>query len=94
MGADCVPATDWVATARKTAPAADLTGGRVDVFDETPPPRSGAEAFEAVFAFDFKSYIEKKGFYIFLEAETRVGKYLVFAGLIQKKQSSQIRIRW
>ena len=41
---------------------ADLIGGRVEVFDETPPPRSGAEAFEAVFAFDFRHYIEVQGF--------------------------------
>lgn len=34
-------------------------GGKVDVFDETPPPRSGAEAFEHVFAFNQKAYIEK-----------------------------------
>lgn len=62
IDADCVPDAHWVTTARRVADQADLTGGRVDVFDETNPPRSGAEAFEAVFAFDFKTYIEKKGF--------------------------------
>lgn len=62
IDADCVPAHDWVMTARDISGMADLTGGRVDVFDETAPPRSGAEAFEAVFAFDFKTYVEKKGF--------------------------------
>ena len=62
IDADCVPARDWLQAARAAAPRADLIGGRVDVFDETPPPRSGAEAFEKVFAFDFKTYIEVKGF--------------------------------
>lgn len=62
IDADCVPAEDWVATARAVAPRADLIGGRVDVFDETPPPRSGAEAFEKVFAFNFRDYIERQGF--------------------------------
>lgn len=62
IDADCVPDHDWLEVARAVAPRADLIGGRVDVFDETPPPRSGAEAFEAVFAFDFKTYIEVKGF--------------------------------
>ncbi len=62
LDADCVPAPDWVATARAAASRADLTGGRVEVFDETPPPRSGAEAFEAVFAFDFRRYVEVQGF--------------------------------
>lgn len=62
IDADCVPARDWVATARRLEGSADLVGGRVEVFDETPPPRSGAEAFEAVFAFNFRNYIEVQGF--------------------------------
>lgn len=62
IDADCVPAEDWVATARVVAARADLIGGRVDVFDETPPPRSGAEAFEKVFAFNFRDYVERQGF--------------------------------
>ena len=62
IDADCVPASDWVAVGRQVADKADLIGGHVAVFDETPPPRSGAEAFEAVFAFDFQQYIEVQGF--------------------------------
>jgi GT2 family glycosyltransferase len=61
---DCLPAPDWLAEARRLA-AGDpdaVTGGRVDVFDETPPPRSGAEAFETVFAFKMKRYLEEEGF--------------------------------
>ncbi|WP_170376761.1 glycosyltransferase family 2 protein [Ruegeria atlantica] len=62
IDADCVPAPDWLTVGRAIANRADLVGGRVDVFDETPPPRSGAEAFEAVFAFNFRRYIEVQGF--------------------------------
>lgn len=62
IDADCLPAPDWVTVGRRVANRADLIGGRVEVFDETPPPRSGAEAFEAVFAFDFQNYIEVQGF--------------------------------
>ena len=62
IDADCVAAPDWVSTGRAVADRADLIGGRVEVFDETPPPRSGPEAFEAVFAFDFRHYIEVQGF--------------------------------
>jgi GT2 family glycosyltransferase len=62
IDADCVPDHDWLSVAHQVAPRADLIGGRVDVFDETLPPRSGTEAFEKVFAFDFKTYIEVKGF--------------------------------
>ncbi|MGR3762396.1 glycosyltransferase family 2 protein (plasmid) [Roseobacteraceae bacterium NS-SX3] len=62
IDADCIPDPDWLAVGRQVSGKADLIGGRVDVFDETPPPRSGAEAFEAVFAFNFKRYIEVQGF--------------------------------
>ncbi|NOD90916.1 MULTISPECIES: glycosyltransferase family 2 protein [unclassified Ruegeria] len=62
IDADCVPASDWLTVGRRIADRADLIGGRVDVFDETPAPRSGAEAFEAVFAFNFRRYIEVQGF--------------------------------
>ena len=50
IDADCVAAPDWVAVGRKIAAEGTVTGGRVDVFHETPPPKSGAEAFEEVFA--------------------------------------------
>jgi len=62
IDSDCLPAPDWVAAVRRAAPKGDLIGGRVDVFDETALPRSGAQAFETVFAFDFRTYVERKGF--------------------------------
>jgi|MDTA01.3.fsa_nt_gb glycosyltransferase involved in cell wall biosynthesis len=62
LDSDCVPAPGWIDAARRAAGLADLVGGRVDLFDETPGPRSGAQAFEAVFAFDNRRYIEEKGF--------------------------------
>ncbi len=62
LDADCVPAPDWLETAFRVADRADLVGGRIDTFDETPPPRSGAEAFEQVFAFNQRDYIENKKF--------------------------------
>lgn len=62
LDSDCIPAPDWLAVARRLAGTAGVIGGRVDTFDETPSPRSGAEAFEAVFAFDQRRYVEGKGF--------------------------------
>ncbi|KEO51624.1 glycosyltransferase family 2 protein [Thioclava pacifica] len=62
IDSDCVADPDWIATAFAVADRGDLVGGHVFVFDETAPPRSGAEAFETVFAFDFRRYIEEKGF--------------------------------
>ena len=62
LDCDCVPAPDWLARCQDVATRGDLVGGLVDTFDETPPPRSGAEAFETVFAFQQKRYVEDKGF--------------------------------
>lgn len=62
LDADCVPAADWLSAAIRACGRADIVGGAIDVFDETPPPRSGAEAFETVFAFNYRDYMEKKGF--------------------------------
>lgn len=64
IDADCVAGEAWVSRAKQIA-AGDrsrITGGRVDVFDETPPPRSGAEAFETVFAFQMRRYLEEEAF--------------------------------
>ncbi|NIX75691.1 glycosyltransferase [Microvirga terricola] len=60
--ADCVPQPGWIAAGRTALDTADIVGGSVELFDETPPPRSGAQSFEAVFAFNQKDYVEKKGF--------------------------------
>jgi GT2 family glycosyltransferase len=73
LDCDCLPAADWLAAAR-TALArrgADVVGGRVEVFDETAGPRSGAQAFEAVFAFDNRGYVERMGFSVTANLVTR-----------------------
>ncbi|MCU9847995.1 glycosyltransferase [Defluviimonas sp. WL0024] len=62
LDADCVPAPGWLAAARHAGETSDIAGGAIEVFDETPGPRSGAEAFETVFAFNYRDYIERKGF--------------------------------
>lgn len=73
LDSDCVPAKDWLAAARALSanPPGDLIGGRVGVFDETPPPRSGAEAYETVFGFPNQYYIEVKGFSVTANLLTR-----------------------
>ncbi|WP_424968563.1 glycosyltransferase family 2 protein [Dinoroseobacter sp. S375] len=62
IDADCVPDPDWLKTALDLSGWDGIIGGRVDVFDETPPPRSGAEAFETVFAFPQEQYVTRKNF--------------------------------
>jgi GT2 family glycosyltransferase len=71
LDCDCVPDPGWLAAALRVAGRADLVGGRVRVFDETPPPRTGAQAFEAVFAFDNRGYVERKGFSVTANLLTR-----------------------
>ncbi len=71
LDADCVPDPDWLRVALEVAPRADLVGGTVTLFDETPGPRSGAQAFETVFAFDNRGYIEEKGFSVTANLLTR-----------------------
>lgn len=62
IDADCIAAPDWIARGRAVAAEDAVIGGRVDVFHETPPPMSGAQAFETVFAFRMRRYLEEQNF--------------------------------
>ena len=59
---DCVPEPAWLAEGIAVLPAYDFIGGRVAVLVADKAHMTPAEAFERVFAFDFKTYIIKKGF--------------------------------
>ena len=71
LDCDCVPAADWIRAVRAAAARGDLVGGRIELFDETPPPRNGAQAFEAVFAFDNRTYVERRKFSVTANLVTR-----------------------
>lgn len=75
LDADCVPAPGWIAAglgALAGEGAPDAVGGRVQVFHETEgAPRTGAQAFEAVFAFDNRRYVLEKGFSVTANLVTR-----------------------
>ncbi len=62
LDADCVASPGWLARGREIAEEDAVIGGRVDVFHETPPPQSGAEAFETVFAFRMHKYLDRHAF--------------------------------
>ena len=62
IDADCIASPDWLSRGREIARMDTVIGGRVDVFHETAPPQSGAEAFETVFAFHMRDYLEKCAF--------------------------------
>lgn len=97
IDADCVPAPDWVAQSLAALPKGDIVSGRVDTFDEGSGPRTGAQAFETVFAFRQKDYIEKQGFAVTANlATTRrvfeaVGDFRV--GLSEDKDWCQRAVR-
>ena len=59
---DCIPAPDWLANGLKALDSNDFVGGRMIVSRETDGAKSGAEAFEQVFAFDNEDYVLNKGF--------------------------------
>ncbi len=71
VDSDCVPADDWMQAARQVCDRADIVGGDVQVFDEGKGRRTGAEGFEALFAFDCKGYVEQMGFAVTANLLTR-----------------------
>ena len=64
IDSDCRPAPDWLerGLAALSKADADLVGGRVDVDVKDPAHPTAVEAFEIVFAFNYKRYIEQLGF--------------------------------
>lgn len=59
---DCVPDRRWLEEGVRALAGWDFIGGRVTVAIADPPRMTKVEAFERVFAFDFETYITKKGF--------------------------------
>lgn len=62
IDSDCVAEPEWLEHGLAGLPAYDFIGGKVKVLVDDPARKTAAEAFEAVFAFDFETYITKKGF--------------------------------
>lgn len=62
IDSDCQPQRGWLAAGLAALEHADLVGGKMKVLANQPGKRTGAEAFEQVFAFDNRSYVAKKGF--------------------------------
>jgi GT2 family glycosyltransferase len=59
---DCVPEENWLAEGTAALANYDFVGGRVMVSVADEGHVTPTEAFEKVFAFDFESYIHRKGF--------------------------------
>jgi glycosyltransferase involved in cell wall biosynthesis len=93
IDSDCQAEPNWLAAGVAGLDRFGLVGGRVTVLVEDPAHMTGAEAFEAVFAFDFKTYINRMGFTgagnMFCRRETfdRVGPFM--NGVSEDKEWSQ-----
>jgi GT2 family glycosyltransferase len=62
IDSDCQAEPRWLEQGVAALDRFDFVGGRVKVLVDDRAHMSGAEAFESVFAFDFATYINKKGF--------------------------------
>ncbi len=60
--ADCIAAPDWIETGLAALAEADLCGGRIAVTAASAGAPSPVEAFERVFAFRQRDYVERKSF--------------------------------
>lgn len=59
---DCVPDPNWLAEGRTALETSDIVGGHVGVTVSDPRSPTPVEAFEMIFAFDNKRYVERLGF--------------------------------
>jgi len=62
IDSDCRATPTWLEHGLAALSSAQIVGGRVEVDYEDPDHPSAVEAFEKVFAFNFKRYIEQLGF--------------------------------
>lgn len=62
IDSDCAAEPDWLAAGIDALTRFDYVGGRVITQKTTPGPITAAEAYEVVFAFDFRKYIEDDKF--------------------------------
>lgn len=59
---DCIPDKGWLAAGMSALSTASIVGGQMKVSARSPGDRSGAEAFETVFAFDNRKYVKEQSF--------------------------------
>ena len=64
IDSDCLPAKDWLEQGVKALSDYDMVGGKVIVSVVDPQNPTPTEAFELVFAFDNKKYVEVTGYSI------------------------------
>ena len=59
---DCIPEPGWLMAGVDALESVDIVGGRMIVCVDDEARMTGAEAFERVFAFDNRTYVERQNF--------------------------------
>ena len=59
---DCLPEPGWIGAGLAALDRAEIVGGKMTVLVDRSRPLTAAEAFELVFAFDNRTYVEAKDF--------------------------------
>ena len=62
IDSDCVAEPEWLASGVRALDRYDIVGGAVRVLVDNPNNMTPEEAFEMLFAFNQKVYVERKGF--------------------------------
>lgn len=62
IDSDCVADPGWLSAGVAALASCDVAGGAMRVLVDGDRPRNAAEAFELVFAFDNRDYVERMGF--------------------------------
>ena len=62
IDSDCVAEPEWLAAGVRALDRYDIVGGAVRVLVDDPDHKTPEEAFEMLFAFNQKVYVERKGF--------------------------------
>lgn len=77
---DCTPDQNWLVEGQAALGASDLVGGKILLTLAEPARPTAVEAFELVFAFDNKRYVERMGFSVTANLLVRRSVYEAIGG--------------
>ena len=77
---DCIAEPGWLKAGVEALRRGDFVGGKVEVLIETPGAPRPTEAFEAVFAFNNRRYVEQVGFTVTANLFCRAAVFAVVGG--------------
>jgi hypothetical protein len=77
---DCVPDPHWLAEGRAALETSDIVGGNIRLTVSNPTRPTAVEAFELIFAFDNKRYVERLGFSVTANLFAKRAVYDTIAG--------------